>query len=186
MHEREDRLAELRKDLEAKKQCSHEEVEHLLKRIEQPHRVIHDSSTVTLATGSMVEFPQGFMDIGADFFFLDCCAVPQAMNSPADMNEVKAIGSISYVASFYAPTFYNNGQNHIQIVNHPFSCTGSVSVNRTLGYSPGDECPSADYCKERTEAYAYIKDIEVCSAEKSIITVGVLFILPDYSNPYFT
>lgn len=185
MHERADRLAELRKDLEAKKQCSLEEIEHLLSRVEQPHRVVHDSGTITLATASIVEYPQGFIEIGADFFYLECCAMPQARSSTNEMNEVKAMGSINYVASFCVPTFYNNGQNHVQIVNHSFSCTGTVNVNRTLGLSADGECPNTDYCKERTEAYAYIKEIDVCSTEKTIITVGVLFILPDYTNPNF-
>ncbi|WP_085991448.1 hypothetical protein [Oceanobacillus senegalensis] len=141
----------------------------------------------------MVKVPSGFVDIGVDFFFLECCTTPTVtdaltpcgtITNACTVNEVKAVGHINYVVSFTIPTFYNNGQlNCSEVVNQTFSCTGTVSVNNTLCYSALDEeNPCPDFCNGNTQAFAFVKDIDLCSNQKAIVTIGTVFVLSECNN----
>lgn len=196
MNERKNILKNLKANLKAMKQQGHpEEVANLLKKVQlqqsaQCDPLLFDCCTVTLAPESILALPSGLINIGADFFFLDCCitevnadaltpcgVVPGA----ATVKEVKAVGHINYVASFTIPTFYNNGaENCNQVVEQTFSCSGTKCVNNVICYAPvTEENPCPNFCNGNTKAFAYIADIDICSNEKAIVTIGIIFILPE-------
>lgn len=201
MSERKNNLEQLKKDLEEKKQQGHsDEINQLLKEVElqqqnpaQCNPIIYDCCTVTLAPESIVEFPYGLVNIGADFFFLKCCSNETTIDAytpcgtilnACKVKEVKAIGHINFVTSFTIPTYYNNGQNDCsKRVDQTFSCTGTTCVNNTLCYTAlYDENACPDFCNGNTKAYAFIKDIDYCSDSKAIVTIGIIFKLPECNN----
>lgn len=156
-------------------------------------RLLFDCCTVTIAPESIQDLPRGLINVGADFFALECCTSPVEVDANTPMgvipdsctvNEVKAIGHINYVASFSIPTYYNNGSsNCAALVDQTFSCSGTVCVNNTLCYTrldAEDVCP--DFCNWNTQAYAYIADVDYCNPTKAIVTIGLVFILPGCLN----
>ncbi|MBS4210084.1 hypothetical protein [Bacillus sp. FJAT-50079] len=197
---REKAFANLQRSLEQRRKRGYPaEVQELLQKVElqqqsaQCDPILFDCCTVTLSPQSIFRFPQGLVNIGADFFFLDCCVTPVTVDAAtpcgtisnaATVNEVKAIGHINYVASFTIPTYYNNGEGNCnRLVNQTFSCTGTLNVNNVLCYSPLDEPnPCPDFCNGNAQAFAYIADIDTCNASKAIVTIGVIVILPDCAS----
>lgn len=196
MNERKDNLEKLENSLEVMKQQGHSsEVTNLVEKaqLQQPapcSPVIFDCCTITLAPESILEFPFGLINIGADFFFLDCCITEVSSDAltpcgiipdACTVNEVRATGHINYVASFTIPTFYNNGAGDCnEVVEQTFSCSGTTCVNNVICYAPvTEDNPCPDFCNGNTQAFAYIQDIDYCSGQKAIVTVGIVFVLPE-------
>ncbi len=189
-------LAELREKLENRNMDP--SVQAVLEQVADAqqancHRVLFDCCHLTLSPESVIDLPNGLINIYADYFFLECCSNPTTIDGITECGtlvnactaqEVKAIGNINYVTSFNAPTFYNNGAADCnRTMNHTFSCASTLCVNHTLCYTTPDTVdPCPEFCNGNVLAFAYISDVDYCNPSKAVVTISVIFILPECEN----